>query len=1004
MWNNWPYTNLNELNLDWILEQVKGIADKYKDLDSAIAAGVEAVQQQEQTSLQDLDNMKMTIVTAINGARDIALVDVNATKTNAINDITTAQGTAESAIAADKTNAQEAIETDKTAALAAIAALGNTWDDHYESLIAAMPADLASLTQTLAILGRILTGESEQTVTFFLGDYAGGSKTTPTPAATSDVSTNMTIGGAGFKFAFTLDDSVDADTKIYAIRWFEGKNASTGVYTGEHIVSCGNVRTYYWTVPDTCYGFSITLRNNETAFTEAPASDIATLRWYTTISDFVSVDGDQDFTEVQKAQGRENIGAASEEDYAELDSEITDLKSAFDTNIQMMNGAQKNTDSNELSMQKYGSWMPVESDVYGDQTVGETELAFIDKIYGYSYTRNQFYNKAATGCPTSDNSVNYTVDADGTIHASGTVNGTFSRLFFINPFSFQQGHKYLLYGAPSGGSSSTYYLSWSLSGSDYGSGIISTANSAVASGYVYFRANSGVQVSVSFKPILVDLTMWFGAGNEPTTVADAIARGISTDLAYDTGTLITSNVTEIQSKMSGNVIDSIKLPNGLLTYLSDKDYGKTGTFLDLKNQVYNKNGTEYDISSYATPNLLKVKENGTIHFVCENDFNAENIITFVIPFGSNGYNETIYDDITVFPYYSGAVWDHFTWVATAGTHYVIPLNGDTNILHLKSASNNACFAIPVTSYTSPVNGQPVANMSQYVVRPYTLTTNTEINIVLPKDAKYLIVDRVYYTDCISEFSLKSITYGTDGRIKLDTEGLHNISVGAMNVRDFGTGVSDGCPDDLVSTNLPLWKNLISGWLNHDFLMINEWYKTFDHGGTLDTYNTLFKQFYPYKYGLPVGDSPTQMLLSKHPCTFFNLAKLFTTGFDIPVGICNIGGKSVAVVCWLQSSSESSATRISRYEDAAKALSGFDVVIVAGDYNTEDGLEELETWTEAGYTLGNGGYWGTINTWPANAPATPNDNIVSKGVIYKLFEKNDEHITSDHLPVRAEFSF
>ena len=329
MFNNWPYTNLNELNLDWILEQVKGISDKYKDLDSASAAGVEAVQQQEQTSLQDLDNMKMTIVTAINGARDIALVDVNATKTNALNDITTAQGTAESAIAADKTAAQTAIETDKTNALTAIAALGNSWDAHYESLIAEMPADLASITQTLAILGRILTGESEQTVTFFMGDYAGGSKTSPTPAATSDVSTEMIIGGAGFKFKFTLDDNVDTDTKIYAIRWFEGKNASTGVYTGEHIVSCGNVRHYYWTVPDTCYSFSITLRNSETSFTEAPASDIATLRWYTTISDFVSVDGDQDFTEVQKAQGRENIGAASEEDYAELEDEVTELKSAL---------------------------------------------------------------------------------------------------------------------------------------------------------------------------------------------------------------------------------------------------------------------------------------------------------------------------------------------------------------------------------------------------------------------------------------------------------------------------------------------------------------------------------------------------------------------------------------------------------------------------------------------------------------------------------------------------
>ena len=316
MFNNWPYTNLNELNLDWILEQIKSI----KDLDSAIAAGVEAVQHQEEISLQDLDNMKMTIITAINGVRDVAIVDVNATKTNAINDISIAQETAESAI-----------ETDKTNALAAIAALGNTWDEHYESLIAEMPADLASITQTLAILGRILTGESEQTVTFFMGDYAGGSKTDPTPASTSDVSTEMIIGGAGFRFEFTLDDNVDADTKIYAIRWFEGKNASTGVYTDEHVVSCGNVRSYTWTVPDTCYSFSITLRNSDTLFTEAPDSDIATFRWFTAVTDYVSVDGDQDFTDEQKAQGRENIGAASEDDVNALNGPILRLSNVINS-------------------------------------------------------------------------------------------------------------------------------------------------------------------------------------------------------------------------------------------------------------------------------------------------------------------------------------------------------------------------------------------------------------------------------------------------------------------------------------------------------------------------------------------------------------------------------------------------------------------------------------------------------------------------------------------------
>lgn len=304
--NNYPYTNTHDLNLDWILKQVKGIDDKYKDLDSTIAAGVAAVQQQEAVSLQDLNNQKLTIVAAINGARDIAIGDVNESKNTA---------------------------------LAAIAALGNTWDAHYERLIAEMPADLASITQTLAILGRILTGNSVQAVTFFMGDYAGGSKTDPVPTSTSDVSTNMIIGGAGLKFVFTLDNAVDANTKIYAIRWFEGKNADTGVYTGEHVVSCGNVRTYTWTVPDTCYGFSITLRNNVTWFTAAPASNVATLRWFTTISDFVSVDGNQNFTDTQKAQGRENIGAASENDLAQSSALL--LGSDSDINYAVISTATK---------------------------------------------------------------------------------------------------------------------------------------------------------------------------------------------------------------------------------------------------------------------------------------------------------------------------------------------------------------------------------------------------------------------------------------------------------------------------------------------------------------------------------------------------------------------------------------------------------------------------------------------------------------------------------------
>ena len=117
----------------------------------------------------------------------------------------------------------------------------------------------------------------------------------------------------------------------------------------------------------------------------------------------------------------------------------------------------------------------------------------------------------------------------------------------------------------------------------------------------------------------------------------------------------------------------------------------------------------------------------------------------------------------------------------------------------------------------------------------------------------------------------------------------------------------------------------------------------------------------------------------------------------------IGGKSVAVVGWLQSATDTVANREKAYRNAAAILGTFDVVILGGDFNTEVGLEELEELTNRGYTLGNGGYWGVINTWPASNPATPNDNIASKGCILELFETNENHITSDHLPVRTKFT-
>lgn len=676
---------------------------------------------------------------------------------------------------------------------------------------------------------------------------------------------------------------------------------------------------------------------------------------------------------------------------------------ALASKINESESEQKITSSNSLKFNKGFSFVTRSVSGKGNQIINDNVTGvMIDKIFGYSYTRNQFYNKSNTGAPKTDNDVKYTVDDDGTLNAKGTASGSFSRLFFINPFSFVKDHYYLLYGCPANGSSTTYYLSWSLQGSDYGEGKISKASSDVSNGYVYVWIKGGTTVDLSFKPILVDLTMWFGAGNEPSTVAEAMAKGINVNIPYDTGTVVKSSVTRVESKANNETVDHFDISQDVLTYLADKGYGNTGNYLDMTNKKYYQGATEYDLSSYPLPNYLNVVENGQIVYIMDNgDFYAENTIDYIISTPS-GADAITYDDVTDFEEYSYSIWEGNVW-NSAGKHIVVPLTGEKNTLYIKTPSGNACYIAPVKSYSNPVVGQAVANLSDYVSRPWLVLSGSELSIELPKDAKYLIIDSQRYGACIDEFEVCDVTYDIYGKSKNMATGLNRISVGAMNVRDFGTGTGEGCPSELVSTNLPLWKNLFSTWLNTDFLMINEWYKYFDADETIDAYNTLLKQFYPYKYEMPDATNPVRILLSKHKCTFFNLKQIADVLWECPVGICNINGKTIAVVCWLQSASATPETRIACYEEAIQALSGYDKVIFAGDFNTEDGLSELETFTEAGYVLGNGGYWGEINTWPAHSPATPNDNIVTKGFNLELFEAG-ENISSDHKAVRAYLSF
>ena len=181
--------------------------------------------------------------------------------------------------------------------------------------------------------------------------------------------------------------------------------------------------------------------------------------------------------------------------------------------------------------------------------------ANIEKMEGNTVAWNQLFPIPGSSKTINQNGVTITDNRDGsytisTVSTGATANTYVTLITSINNFAIV-GHKYLITGIR-GGSASTYRLAnMSTSGSGFNScynPTIFTALYAVGVAIQVF-ANAVITTPVVVKPQIIDLTAIFGAGNEPSTVADFEAW-----LAQNIGTLpyYNYNAGELLSvKMSG---------------------------------------------------------------------------------------------------------------------------------------------------------------------------------------------------------------------------------------------------------------------------------------------------------------------------------------------------------------------------------------------------------------------------------------------------------------------
>lgn len=167
-------------------------------------------------------------------------------------------------------------------------------------------------------------------------------------------------------------------------------------------------------------------------------------------------------------------------------------------------------------------------------TVAEFKEKFTKDYYGFcptsiKLTRYQIealpsygYNQLVptTGTSSTINGITFTNNGDGSYTISGTATANTLK-GIMGGLQLQANHTYLYFGAY-GGSSSTCYLidAWSGSISDIGNGRIKTYTSNTTFQSAIYVINGTTVNNLVFKPQFIDLTDWYGAGSEPTTVEE----------------------------------------------------------------------------------------------------------------------------------------------------------------------------------------------------------------------------------------------------------------------------------------------------------------------------------------------------------------------------------------------------------------------------------------------------------------------------------------------------
>lgn len=249
------------------------------------------------------------------------------------------------------------------------------------------------------------------------------------------------------------------------------------------------------------------------------------------------------------------------------------------------------------SLQSPFFFRPTAGDVI---SINGESSAQIKSIHGKTLVWNQLVKSVAGK---TQNGVTFVNNGDGTYTVYTDDNGATANttLDLSGAVHIGLGHKICIYGCPAGGSSNGYSIADTWNGQrEYGEGLIYTlAASPTVS--IVIRIASGTKIPstspVTFQPQSFDLTAIFGAGNEPSRVAEFRSEYQLSHYDYSAPRMLNFAGTGIKS-VGFNQLDP---ETGKMPVIANKQYQIVGTYTEITSD--SEGAITPDSDGYFTPTL-----------------------------------------------------------------------------------------------------------------------------------------------------------------------------------------------------------------------------------------------------------------------------------------------------------------------------------------------------------------------------------------------------------------